>query len=339
MDPDAAGLLARTLATLLRGFSWYADHHFEGLCAASRHKSLALSNKQRRQLTHVDIAFYWSRHVTATECEQLITEILCCLVPPLAATHAATATLTPVVAPVTTAYSVPILHFSGDSVGIQSCVPLNHVLSCLVQNHVVPQMPEQIVEIVNAIPQEWISERIVDISVAPTEYVTPLLVAEFTAPAPSVTHVTPSEQFSPLLQETVEVVQVKPHERLLQRTDVLAIEHSTSAPLVVNVAPSEQLSPLLQETAEVVQIGFVHPPCISDGIGDLIAVDVPVPEMSVRQERLSRLKEYDNETLSFQRFLRICNAVTIHLMDSPFRLFLSKLLKSPASRSAFESAL
>ena len=29
------------------------------------------------------------------------------------------------------------------------------------------------------------------------------------------------------------------------------------------------------------QIGFVHPPCISDGIGDLIAVDVPVPEVSV----------------------------------------------------------
>ena len=49
-----------------------------------------------------------------------------------AATHAATATLTPVDAPVTTAYYVPILHFSGDSVGIQSCVPLNDVLSCLV---------------------------------------------------------------------------------------------------------------------------------------------------------------------------------------------------------------
>ena len=49
-----------------------------------------------------------------------------------AATHAATATLTPVDAPVTTAYSVPILHFSGDSVGIQSCVPLNNVLSCMV---------------------------------------------------------------------------------------------------------------------------------------------------------------------------------------------------------------
>ena len=154
MDLDAAGLFARTHATLLRSLSWHADHHFEGLCAASRHKSLALSNKQRRQLTHLDIAFNWSRHVTVTKCEQLITEILGCLDPPPAATHAATATLTPVDAPVTTAYSVSILHFSGDSVGIQSCVSLNNVLFCLVRNPVVPQMPEQIVETVNAIPQE-----------------------------------------------------------------------------------------------------------------------------------------------------------------------------------------
>ena len=38
------------------------------------------------------------------------------------ATHAATATLTLVDAPVTTAYSVPIFHFSGESVGIPSSV-------------------------------------------------------------------------------------------------------------------------------------------------------------------------------------------------------------------------
>ena len=80
----------------------------------------------------------------------------------LAATHAATASLTPVDAPVTTAYSVSILHFSGDSVGIQRCVPPNNVFPCMVRNLVVPQMPEQIVETVNAIPQEWTSERIVD---------------------------------------------------------------------------------------------------------------------------------------------------------------------------------
>ena len=55
----------------------------------------------------------------------------------------------------------------------------------------------------------------------------------------------------------------------------------STAPSVTHVTPCEQLSPLLHETAEVVQIGCVHPPCISDGIGDLIAVDVPVPEMSV----------------------------------------------------------
>ena len=79
MDLDAAGLLACTHATLLRGLSWRADHRFEGLCGASRHNSLALSNKQPRQLTHLDIAFNWSRHVTATKCEQLITEMLGCL--------------------------------------------------------------------------------------------------------------------------------------------------------------------------------------------------------------------------------------------------------------------
>ena len=133
-----------------------------------------------------------------------------------------------------------------------------------------------------------------------------------------------------------------PRERLLQRTDVLAIEHNTSAPSVTHVTPSEQFSPFQHETAEVVQIGFGHPPCVSDGIGDLIAVDVPVPEMSVDEvepERLSRENEYDNGTLSLQRFLRICSAVTTLSLDSPFRLFLSKLLKCPASRSAFDSAL
>ena len=40
------------------------------------------------------------------------------------------------------------------------------------------------------------------------EYVTPSPVVEFIAPAPSVTHVTPREQYSPLPQETVEVVQI-----------------------------------------------------------------------------------------------------------------------------------
>ena len=181
-------------------------------------------------MTHLHIAFNWSRLVTATKCEQLITEILDCLDPPPAATHAATATLTLVDAPVTTAYSVPILHFSGDSVGIESCVPLNNVVSCLAPNPVVPQMPEQIVETVNAIPQEWIAERIVDIPVAPAEeqtvfqvtysalspvieYVTPSPVVEFTAPAPSVTHVTPSEQFSPFPQETAEAQSTLPARR------------------------------------------------------------------------------------------------------------------------------
>ena len=85
------------------------------------------------------------------------------------ATHAAVATLTPVDAPVTTAFSVPILHFSGDSVGVQSCVPLKNVLSKYGPKPCCAAEPDQIVETVNAIPQEWISERIVDIPVAPAE--------------------------------------------------------------------------------------------------------------------------------------------------------------------------
>ena len=115
-----------------------------------------------------------------------------------AATHAATATLTPV-----DAYSVPILHFSGDSVGIQSCVPLNGVLSCSVRSRVVPQMSEQMVETVNAIPQEWISERIVDIPVASAEEQTGLQLT-CSAPAPGIEYVTPSlvvECATPVHQE------------------------------------------------------------------------------------------------------------------------------------------
>ena len=58
------------------GFSWHAYHHFEALSAASRHTSLVLTDRQRRQVTHLDIAFNCSRHVTCATCEQIITEIL-----------------------------------------------------------------------------------------------------------------------------------------------------------------------------------------------------------------------------------------------------------------------
>ena len=115
-----------------------------------------------------------------------------------ASTHVATATLTLVDAPVTTAFSVPSCISLETALEFKVVSTLNDVLSCLLRNPVVPQMPEHIVETVNAIPQEWISELTVDIPVAPTEYVTPLLLVEFTTPAPSVTHVTPSAQLSPL---------------------------------------------------------------------------------------------------------------------------------------------
>ena len=96
--------------------------------------------------------------------------------PRRAATHAATA------------YSVPILHFSGNNVGIQSCVPLNDVLSCLFRNRIVPQIT------VNAIPHEWISQHLVDIPVALAEEQTgsqvtfsaPIGDQTFDAPVPHV---------------------------------------------------------------------------------------------------------------------------------------------------------
>ena len=76
MDDEAAILLARTHATLVRQLSEVAGHHFEGLQAAARYKSLNLTNRQRRQLCHLDVAFNWSRHVTSVKCATLTAEIL-----------------------------------------------------------------------------------------------------------------------------------------------------------------------------------------------------------------------------------------------------------------------
>ena len=96
MDDEAAILLARTHATLVRQLSEVAGHHFEGLQAAARYKSLNLTNRQRRQLCHLDIAFNWSRHVTSVKCATLTAEILKHVSPVPAATCAATAACAPV---------------------------------------------------------------------------------------------------------------------------------------------------------------------------------------------------------------------------------------------------
>lgn len=76
---DAAALLSHTHAPLLRLLSAEAGKHFEGLQAAARYKSLNLSNKQRRQLTHLDVAHNWARHVTAIRCEMLVEDIQSCI--------------------------------------------------------------------------------------------------------------------------------------------------------------------------------------------------------------------------------------------------------------------
>ena len=58
MGHDAAGLSSHTRAVLLGGLSSPTFCHFEGLQAALRHKALVFSNsnKQRRHLSHPDVA-------------------------------------------------------------------------------------------------------------------------------------------------------------------------------------------------------------------------------------------------------------------------------------------
>ena len=60
---------------------------------------------------YLDIAFNWMRHVTATNCEQLITDILDCQDPAPAATNAATATLAPMIQYDTFAAAAPVIKY------------------------------------------------------------------------------------------------------------------------------------------------------------------------------------------------------------------------------------
>ena len=120
MDDDAATLLPRTHATLVRQLSEIAGHHFEGLQAAARYKSLNLTNRHRRQLCHLDIAFNWSRHVTSVKCAAVTAEILKHVSPAPAATCAATATPAPVnehVAP------APVIEYIAPAPAVTYVVP------------------------------------------------------------------------------------------------------------------------------------------------------------------------------------------------------------------------
>ena len=120
------------------------------------------------------------------------------------------------------ANSVPILRFSGDSVGIQGCVPLNNVLSSMVRNPVVPQIHEQIVETVNAILQEWISRRSADIPVAPAEEETvvqgaPTMQKQVITQGERVEEITQITDV-PVLFFLEECVEVLPQERISEDT-------------------------------------------------------------------------------------------------------------------------
>ena len=74
MECDAATLLERTHATLLRQLSEVAGHYIASGCP----QKVAGSHQQAQKATVSDIAFDWSRHVTSVKCATLIIEIMKC---------------------------------------------------------------------------------------------------------------------------------------------------------------------------------------------------------------------------------------------------------------------
>jgi len=72
---DSAALLADTHARVLRLLADATGLHFQGLAQASRHKSLPLTSKQRRQLLQLDVAANWARHITSVKCADFIDTI------------------------------------------------------------------------------------------------------------------------------------------------------------------------------------------------------------------------------------------------------------------------
>ena len=168
MDDDAATLLARTPATLVRQLSEIAGHHFEGFQTAARYKSLNLTNRHRRQLCHLDIAFNWSRHVTSVKCATLTAKIKKHVLPAPAATCAATATLAPVteyVAPTPTVF---------------------HAATAPMIDYVTPAPADAY-----AAPARVI------------EYVAPAPMIKFFAPPPAATCFSPCQQLPPNTMATV----------------------------------------------------------------------------------------------------------------------------------------
>ena len=221
--------LTRTHATLLRGLlpCW----SLRSITSNGDSRRTWISHSTDRDTLQLPSASNWSRRFWLAWIHRLLR-----LTPRPLHSHLLTHHFT-------TANSVPILHLWRQRWNSKMCL----LQKCPLLFISKPCCAADVVETENAVPRERLSERIVDTPVAPAEeqtvfqvtysaltpvieYVTPLLLVEFIEPAPepSVTHCKCSEQFSPFPQETAEVVQVMLHERLQQRTDVLAIEHKDS---------------------------------------------------------------------------------------------------------------
>ena len=170
MDFDAAALLARTHATLVRQLSEIAGHHFEGLQAAARYTSLKLTNRDRRQLCHLDIAFNWSLHVTSVKCDMLFIDIL---------SHASLTTAAPVYD-----FVAPAPIFTDLESVLEPPTPVVHTAPAPEIEYVAPT-PDVTLATTAAVTQY----------AAPAHTVTftaPSLVTEDVAHAPAVTYAAPA---------------------------------------------------------------------------------------------------------------------------------------------------
>ena len=198
--------------------------------------------------------------------------------------------------------------------------PLNNVLSSLVRNPVVPQMPEQIVETVNTIQQEWISERIVDTPVAPAEeqtglhfthsalapvieYVTFLLVVEFTAPAP-------------FPQETAEVV---PIGFVHPQDSMTVVGHSASHVEFATPVHQEQIAseqtvhfPIPHIQWQIVEgVMGVLQERLSERIDEQIVATIVPPTMQETVETVQILQERFQQSIEEQ----IVDALVLQVME------------------------
>ena len=238
MDFDAAALLACTKATLVRQLSEIAGHHFEGLQAAARFKSLKLTNRHRRQLCHLDIAFNWSRHVNSVKCDMLLIDIL---------SHASPTTAAPAYE-----YVAPAHTFTD----------LENVLETPVL--VVHPAPAPVIEYVAPAPDVTLATP------APViEYAAPAHTVTFTAPSPVTEDVAPAPSSSCAAPASLIefVAPATPETVNANVAPAPVIEYSAAPPAEFYPSCSQQLPPA--DTNEVVAVEAAAP----QDVGSLLPLD------------------------------------------------------------------